>query len=203
MNGYPVGIMASPGNSHHLQAGAYPAWAADNACFSRGDAFRLDAYLAWLAGLGHRATCLFATAPDVVGDAPATWERSRYVLPVLRALGFRAALVAQDGIEATRIEWDAFDALFIGGSTRWKLSETAYRLVGEARERGKHTHVGRVNSARRLGAFAAAGCDSCDGTFLAFGPDVNTPRLLGWLDELGARPSLWAAARGGGEGRCE
>jgi hypothetical protein len=27
------------------------------------------------------------------------------------------------------------------------------------------------------------GCDSADGTFLAYGPDVNLPRLLSWLCE--------------------
>ncbi|WP_405928098.1 hypothetical protein OG554_05250 [Streptomyces griseus] len=34
------------------------------------------------------------------------------------------------------------------------------------------------------------GCDSVDGTFLAYGPDKNLPKLLSWLDELDGRPSL-------------
>ena len=27
------------------------------------------------------------------------------------------------------------------------------------------------------------GCDSVDGTYLTFGPDVNLPRLLDWLED--------------------
>ncbi|MET7951049.1 hypothetical protein [Micromonospora sp. NPDC005324] len=32
-----------------------------------------------------------------------------------------AALVAQDGLKAPAVPWHAIDALFIGGSTAWKL----------------------------------------------------------------------------------
>jgi hypothetical protein len=28
------------------------------------------------------------------------------------------------------------------------------------------------------------GCDSADGTFLTYGPDVNLPRLLSWLCDI-------------------
>lgn len=195
--GYPLGVMAQPDTAVHLQPRYYRAWAADNGCYSRGERFRLDAYLAWLVGLGCRETCLFATAPDVVADARATWERSRYVLPVLRALGYRAALVAQDGAEAMRLDWSTFDALFIGGSTAWKLSEAAYALIGEAKGRGKWVHVGRVNSLRRLRAAAFAGADSADGTFLKVAPDINLPRMLRWLDALARQPHLWEGDDGG------
>lgn len=41
--------------------------------------------------------------------------------------------------------------------------------------------MGRVNSLRRLRHAAAIGCDSADGTYLAFGPDRNLPRLLDWI----------------------
>lgn len=43
---------------------------------------------------------------------------------------------------------------------------------------------GRVNSWKRLAHAASKGVDSVDGTFLAFGPDVRTPDLLGWIDRL-------------------
>jgi hypothetical protein len=160
-------------------------WAADNGCFSQPAKFRLDEYLAWLAARqAHRDTCLLAAAPDVVGDAKATLQRSRYVLPVLRAMGFKAALVGQDGLEDLMVPWDTFDVLFIGGSTKWKLSEAAYSLVAEANRRGKWTHQGRCNSWRRLRAAAISGYDSADGTFLAFGPDTNLPKVERWLVEL-------------------
>lgn len=187
--GYPVGLMAQPGNSIHLSARHYPAWAADNACFALGDRFDLGAYLCWLATL-PTDRCLFAVAPDVVGDARATWERSRRVLTAIRRLGFPAALVAQDGLDTATLDWDAFDVLFVGGTTTYKLSEEAYNAVREAKRRGKWCHMGRVNSLRRLRLAAMAGYDSADGTFLKFGPEKNAPRVRAWLDELRRQPSL-------------
>ncbi|MGW0628476.1 hypothetical protein [Streptomyces sp. NPDC002758] len=38
----------------------------------------------------------------------------------------------------------------------------------------------------------AFGCTSADGTYLAFGPDTNLPRLLAWMNELHATPTLFA-----------
>ena len=68
-----IGLMAQPGNGHCRGIPHYPYWAADNGCYARGAAFNLDRYLAWLDRLRPwQETCLFATAPDVVGDAAAT-----------------------------------------------------------------------------------------------------------------------------------
>jgi hypothetical protein len=77
------------------------------------------------------------------------------------------------------VPWDEFDVLFIGG-TQWKMSSHAADLVAEAKARGKGTHAGRVNSEQRYLHFLKLGCDSADGTFLTYGPDVNLPRLLAW-----------------------
>lgn len=173
-----LGTILTPAQGNRLPPAA--VWAADNGCFGKG----YPGDEAWLAWLGrhspHADRCLFATAPDVVGDAAATLARSLPHLPAIRALGYPAALVAQDGLEHLTVPWGAFDVLFIGGSTEWKLGPAARRLVGEAKARGKHVHMGRVNSRRRWGYAEYIGCDSVDGTFLAFGPDVNLPRLRGW-----------------------
>ena len=40
--------------------------------------------------------------------------------------------------------------------------------------------MGRVNSERRWRYADAIGVDSCDRTFLTFGPDTNLPKLLAW-----------------------
>ncbi len=42
---------------------------------------------------------------------------------------------------------------------------------------------------------AAIGCDSADGTYLTFGPDVNLPRLLSWtrLNDHAALFEGWSA----------
>lgn len=78
------------------------------------------------------------------------------------------------------VPWDAFDVLFIGGDTEWKLGKHARSLIQEAKKRDKWVHMGRVNSARRYRYAQHVGCDSVDGTFVTFGPDVNLPKLLAW-----------------------
>jgi hypothetical protein len=191
--GYPIGPIITPdiGGGIYLKGTSRP-WAADNACFAKGDRFDLPAYLAWLKKIPNdlRSRCLFATAPDVVGDWNATWERSRDVLPKLQKLGYAAAVVVQDGCLASEMDWQAIDAVFVGGSTKWKLSQDAENVCCAARQRQKWVHMGRVNSFRRLQASVDFGCQSVDGTFLAFGPEKNLPKVLRWLDMLERNPSL-------------
>ncbi len=179
------------------------AWAADNGCFKQGAKqgarFRLDRYLAFLdRWRAYRATCLFAVAPDVPCDAAATWERSRDVLPQIRALGYPAAFAIQNGIERTPLadgQWDALDAVFIAGDTAFKESQAARRVVIEARLRGKHVHIARRNSGRAVQAAYDMGADSVDGTFLAYAPDVNWQRMQRWIERLCAheRRVTWGA----------
>jgi hypothetical protein len=158
------------------------AWCADNGAYS--NKFDEQKWWAFLERNVHRAkTCLFATAPDVVGDAGATLDRSLPWLQPIRELGYPAALVAQDGLEELTVPWDDFDVLFIGGTTAWKLGAAARDLIREAKSRGKHVHMGRVNSLKRYRYADAIGCDSVDGTFLVFGPDKNLPKLLSWIRE--------------------
>jgi hypothetical protein len=189
-----LGFMFTPNMGNAPRPGV--PWAADSGLWSAKGirVFDLDRYLAWLwKRRSYRADCLFATAPDVVGDAAATWLRSRHILPCLRGLGYPAALVAQDGWDGNAVDWGAFDCLFIGGTDEFKLAESTYRLIAEAKQRDKHVHMGRVNSGRRFRAAAFAGCDSVDGTYLAFGPDTNWPKLQRWLIAHKEQPSLWTA----------
>jgi hypothetical protein len=161
-----------------MRAAGVP-WVADNGAFS--DKFDETKWWKFLTDNAHAAdTCVFAVAPDVVGDAQATLDRSLPWLPKIRALGYPAAFVAQDGLEDLEVPWDEFDCLFIGGTTTWKLNPHARALVREAKARGKWVHMGRVNSERRWRYADAIGCDSVDGTYLTFGPDTNLPKLLAW-----------------------
>lgn len=184
-----IGLLVTPQSSLHRQIDRYRWWAADNAMFT--DAVTEAEWVCWLATL-PRGGCLFATAPDVVGEWKASWKRSRPWLRVIRDLGFPAALVAQDGMTVadllrTAPEWDA---LFIGGSTEWKEGQVVLDLIREAKRLGRHVHVGRVNSWRRLEHFAAAGVDTVDGTYLATAPDVNLPKLARWMRRLDSQPFL-------------
>jgi hypothetical protein len=169
-------------------------WVCDNGAFS--DKFDETKWWRFLTANAYAAAdCLFAVAPDVVGDHAATLARSLPWLPKIRALGYPAAFVLQDGASADTIPWDDFDALFIGGSTEYKLGAAAREIAAEAKRRGKWLHVGRVNSKRRFDYAGAAyelgglGADSCDGTFLVYGPTVNLPKLLSWT-----HPDLFGGA---------
>lgn len=161
-------------------------WCADNGCFGKG--YPGDAeWWNWLQRKPDRGRCLFAVAPDVVGDAKATLERSLPWLGRIRSLGIPAAFVSQDGLHELDIPWDEFDVLFVGGTTEWKLGPESAAIVAEAKARGKTVHMGRVNSYKRMKYAADIGCDSSDGTHIAFQPDVALPRVLGWLDRVNER----------------
>ncbi len=185
-----IGMVATPGQRQAIPDRAY--WAADNGCFGTG--YPGDpGWLAWLdefSTLDERSRCMFATAPDVVGDAAATLDRSRPHLPTIRSLGFPAALVAQDGLEDLVVPWETFDVLFIGGSTDWKLGPAARSLVLDARRRGIPVHMGRVNSLRRLRYADTIGCSSADGTYFAFTSDAGLDDVERWIRELQSQAGL-------------
>ena len=181
-----LGMMSSPDIAYAVPDDC--PWAADNGCFAAGARFDPARWIAWL-DRQPRGRCLFAVAPDVVADAVGTETRSRPWIRVIRDMGYPPAYVAQDGMESLSVEWD-FDVLFIGGSTKWKLSAHARMLAGRAVREGRCVHVGRVNSLRRMRAAAAMGAASCDGTFLRFGPSTNLPRLLRMLRAIDTQPEL-------------
>jgi hypothetical protein len=161
-------------------------WAADNGCFSQPGKYTDDGFLTWLDNM-NRQGCLFAVAPDVVGDAKATLKRSLPMLPKIRALGYKAAFVGQDGATID-LPWGEFDCLFIGGTTAWKLSQAAGDLIAEGKRNNKWVHVGRVNSYSRMRVVAALGADSVDGTHIAFRPDIYTKQVKHWLEVLESQP---------------
>lgn len=203
-----VGWIVTPANDMGVPDDV--VWAADCGLevAKSADPADLETYLDWLELSRYdRSHCLFAVAPDVLGDARATWERSAPLLPLLRALGYPAALVAQDGFDPELIDWSAFDVLFIGGDParrpEWKRSERGgYAAIAEAKRRGKWVHVGRVNGGPFLRNVAGAGADSADGSIVCHGPDKYWPRVTSWLDRLSSQPpmELLTARRAGGRG---
>lgn len=69
------------------------------------------------------------------------------------------------------IHWDLIDALFIGGSTAWKLGPQVRILIQEARRLGKWVHMGRVNGDPRIKYAFYQQCDSVDGGRIRYAPD--------------------------------
>jgi len=135
-------------------------WAADNDCFSGFDEARFRSMLERIGGLSG---CRFISCPDVVGDAVATMKLFARWSDLVRGAG-PVALVAQDGLVAEAVPWDELDAVFIGGTTEYKLGVEAARIVAGANARGIWAHMGRVTSAKRFLYAKSIGIDSVDGT---------------------------------------
>lgn len=161
--GVEVGQLLTPLTRYRLRDPS-KKWAMDNGGFKQVDGPGLLALLEREAH--HRENCLFVAVPDVVGCARRTlevFERWKARIPS----GWKLALVCQDGQEDLPIPWDDISAIFIGGSTKWKLSEHVAHIIRAAKALDKWTHVGRVNDPARFLHFEEMGADSCDGTGLA------------------------------------
>lgn len=156
-------------------------WAADNDAFTGFDADRFTLMLDRLSGVPG---CLWVAAPDVVADARATLTMFNEWADEIRNRGFPVALVLQDGMTVDSVPWGFFDAVFVGGSTEYKLSVDAHQIVREALRRGLRTHMGRVNTRRRIKVAKAWGCASVDGTAVAMFTDTHLP----WMLERAAAP---------------
>lgn len=207
MRGGLLDQITTPASQNLLEPGT--AWCADNGIFS--NAYPGDGqYLRWLISLPDPARCRFAVAPDVVADHQATLERSWPMLRQIRSIDVPVALCAQNGATADDLPWDYIDAVFLAGIvectpcefvpnvadlpmqlcpnghplTEWKEGAIASSIASEGKARDKWVHMGRVNTRNRVLRAKTMGCDSADGTFLAFGPDQNLPRLLSWLCDI-------------------
>lgn len=180
-----IGALLTPFSQRNAPDGW--TWAADNGCF--GTQWNENTWLRWLKERPQPTDALFATVPDVVADYHATMNRWRQWHQVVSDIGYTVAFVLQDGADMAQLPWDDMGALFIGGTTDYKLSIDARRIVDHAKHLGKWVHMGRVNSRKRIQIAYEWGCDSVDGTFLAFGPDVNTPKLIQMMS-AGTQPLL-------------
>ncbi|MEV6146362.1 hypothetical protein [Streptomyces sp. NPDC051992] len=189
-----IGCMTTPAQGNRIPDGA--EYACDNGKFGKGWP-GADQWFDWLERTVARYgadRCLWAVAPDEPFDAVQTLAESLPWLSRIRELGIPAAFAAQDGCENGLVPWGEFDVLFLAGSTEWKIGPTAQRLAEEATTRGLKVHMGRVNSRQRLRIAEVYGCETADGTYLAFGPDQNLPSLLSWLREIHLTPCLFGAA---------
>jgi hypothetical protein len=168
------------------------AWGGDNDVFTggfrtvgdakQGRAFALG-WWQWLETLRPFAdTCRFIACPDVMHDPTATLARFDEYAGRIAAYGFPVAYVAQDGSEKLPIP-DHAAAIFLGGSTEWKMGQGAIEMIERAKATRRWVHVGRVNSRRRYQHFALLGADSCDGTHIVFEPDRASRRIESWVNQ--------------------
>ena len=135
-------------------------FAIDNGAFA---GFKPDGFRSLIKReLLNKYLCTFVCAPDVVGSARRTLECFKPWFSELN--GWPIALVAQDGIEDLEIPWSLISAIFIGGSTEFKLSKSTVHIIRAAQALEKWVHVGRVNTPIRFEKFEELGVDSIDGS---------------------------------------
>lgn len=158
--GCEVGQLLTPLTRFTLRSKVF---AIDNGAFSRFNANGFQSLLK--REYERRDDCLFVCAPDVVGSARRTLEVFDHWVETLEA--WPIALVIQDGQEHLPIPWDEIEAVFIGGSTAFKVSPAAEHVIRAAQILGKHVHVGRVNDPARFAHFENLGVDSVDGSGIA------------------------------------
>ena len=103
----------------------------------------------------------FVCAPDVVGDARRTLELFDMFYDEIKPL--KIALVLQDGIGDFDIDWHKVDAVFVGGTDAFKLSNEAFNACKVAKMLNKWVHVGRVNTIERVRNWIGL-ADSIDGS---------------------------------------
>lgn len=149
------------------------SWCMDNGVFT-GAFSEVDFWAKLVEMRPYQNTCLFVVSPDVVANAIATMSAYRYWGGRIKERGWPVAFAAQDGQELFDFPPE-YDALFIGGSTEWKMSTAADECILRAKAQGKWVHVGRVNSQKRIRHFQLMGVDSVDGTTVCFAPDKNYP----------------------------
>ncbi len=181
-----LGRIVSPRHWNLVKPGE--RWAADNDAFLAWDEPRFLMMLERNAGIPG---CLFVAAPDVVGDAKATADRFWDWHLEITGRGYPIALVGQDGAEDLDLEWAAFDAFFIGGTTEWKLSAAAADLMAEAKLRGKWVHMGRVNTLMRIRQAWAVDVDSIDGSGWAKFQGKYLERHLPYLESIQQQRKLF------------
>lgn len=159
--GYPCEQLLTPLTRRAQQRPDAP-FAIDNGAFGK-HGFDAKAFESLLnRNSEKKGLCRFVVVPDVTFSARRTLEVFDYWFP--RLSHWKLAFVCQDGQENLPIPFEFIDALFIGGTTRFKESETAKECVKAAKAIGKWVHIGRINDDSRFEGFEQLKADSCDGT---------------------------------------
>ena len=188
-----LGVLMTPQDGNRVCSLPLP-WACDNSAYSNPDDQKF-----WRLCMSSWDVCryhppMWVAVPDVVGSHSDTlrlfgwwcdWWRAE-----LGCIPWPLAFVLQDGCEAAGVPWDEIVAVFVGGTTRFKLRESA-DLIGEAKDRQKQVHIGRVNSLRRLRYAHDVGADTVDGSSFSMFPATYIPPACRWLASLTRSPVLF------------
>lgn len=143
-------------------------WVLDNGAYTCFDE------KTWLNMAGEAImdpNCIWFAMPDEVGDHAQTMTLFHKYSAVLEhkfscSIAHKTAFVIQDGCTIDSVPWGEITAVFLGGTTRFKMSHNAYKILEEAAKKNKWIHIGRVNTPDRVTHFYDI-ADSIDGSGLA------------------------------------
>ena len=112
---------------------------------------------------GHASD--FVVSPDIVAGGSDSLSRSLEWLPRLLGMCKRVLIPVQDGMVPEDVEEYLSErvGVFVGGSTDWKLGAMR-AFCDAATRRGAWSHIGRVNSVRRINLCLSCRATSFDGT---------------------------------------
>lgn len=180
-----IGIMTGPRAANYVPIRTGRPWASDCDVLSR-HGYDEAAYFKHLIRMQpFHATCRFVVVPDLPGNGEATHAMFPYLARELADSGFPLAYVLQDGCETLDFPLGC-DVAFLGGTDPWREAWGA-TLLARARAEGLGTHVGRVNSQRRVQALALTACDGADGTYVGFrGLKRGISEIGQWLNAASA-----------------
>jgi hypothetical protein len=155
---YNFGQLRTPLTAYALSDKVYGL---DNGCFSKFEKKKWRRLVAEAKEQELINQPKFVCSPDIVGDARRTLELFDQFYDEISPLP--VCLVLQDGIGNFKIDWDRVDAVFVGGSDAFKVSNEAFNACKAAKMLDKWVHVGRVNTAQRVSNWMGL-ADSIDGS---------------------------------------
>lgn len=170
-----AGVLRHEGFPYALDNGAWSA-------FTQGRPFDDSAFVRALRLMGAHAD--WTVIPDIVAGGAASLDLSLRWMRVVLDESPMGMIAVQDGMAPADVSTfiGARVGIFVGGSTAWKLSTMA-AWSALARSKEAWCHIGRVNSARRIGQVIACGAHSFDGTS-ATKFAVTIPKLTHARDQL-------------------
>lgn len=155
---YNFGQLRTPLTAYALSDKVYGL---DNGCFSKFEKKKWRRLVAEAKEQELINQPKFVCSPDIVGDARRTLELFDQFYDEISPLP--VCLVLQDGIGNFSIDWNRVDAVFVGGSDAFKVSNEAFNACKAAKMLDKWVHVGRVNTAQRVSNWMGL-ADSIDGS---------------------------------------
>lgn len=187
-----LGVLFSPGCGNSITRAVESGlpWACDNGAFSGFDKPAYKAMVERCLPYVRRGLRWIA-CPDVVGDHDATLDLFDRWGMYLRRRGLPIAFVCQDGCTVGHVPWGDIEAIFIGGTTEWKLSAEAASLIRIARMKAMWVHVGRVNTRRRIRWCFDQDVTSVDGTSMSRFAERYLPKFTAYIAGLKKQEHLY------------